>query len=59
MLKFQQQKISFGLGKFKKTKKNFWMDLVSNGGGVSGQVHFSRFFLLLMKKLCLKIGKER
>ena len=40
-------------------KKNIWMDLVCNGGGgVCGPSPLFTFFLLLMKKLCIKIGKE-
>ena len=46
------------LGKLKKKKK--WMDLVHNGGGggVSGRVHFSRFFLTFNVKIIPKNWKR-
>ena len=43
------------LGKF---KKNICMDLVHNGGGVSGQVHFSHFFITFNVKIMSKNWKR-
>ena len=46
------------LGKFKKKQKNFWMDLVHNGEGVSGRVHFSHFFFTINVKIMSKNWKR-